>query len=595
VLSVLTEKPIRIERLFETTQRNKQAIWAVKLYKNGETVEVVMDDYIPCLDGAPCFSKANGNELWVIILEKAWAKLHGSYERIEAGFAHEVMRDLTGGPSYDMEVDEEGLFDKLLAYDKKDYMMAASAGSTEASAEALEELGLVAQHSYGLLAARTITDGNGEKVELVQLRNPWGDFEWKGDWGDTSDCWTPALKKEVGLDENADDGAFWMSFKDFSYYFSRVQVCKDNDGYNYSCLKGGHKTGSFALMRLILEDDGEACISVAQKDARCFLRGTDYEYSYCRVIVMKIDTEKTDVDEDGDNLEVDYMAGGAGDDRETHLEFPNLQKGEYYVYVELDWHANTTETSFCVTCYGAAESTFTRDEKALYTKEMVLQNAFRSKAFQELPGVTKTTMADKGAPLVKKYKCFGDESYGFIIIQNDEPAAQYKEKVNFTSFKGLEFVAPESGSAYEVLVPPKGNKTIVIKCDPEGYAMATSSSSSVILGDGALEAQCLAEGKKAPRPDPDTGEQMAIDQYSLRHGGGMAYLYVNKTTEHTLEEELEFVLAGLEIEGKPGETTVELKVGPGQTKLLKLVATSPTQKVSCGVSYAILKPGDESD
>jgi hypothetical protein len=85
-------------------------------------------------------------------------------------------------------------------------------------------------------------------------------------------------------------------------------------------------------------------------------------------------------------------------------------------------------------------------------------------------------MADKGAPLVKKYKCFGDEGYGFIIIQNDEPEAQYKEKVNFTSFKGLEFVAPESGSAYEVLVPPKGNKTIVIKCDPEGYAMATSST-----------------------------------------------------------------------------------------------------------------------
>jgi len=103
-----------------------------------------MDNYIPCSDGEPCFSKANGNELWVIILEKAWAKLHGSYERIEAGFAHEVMRDLTGAPSYDIDADEEGLFDRLLKYDKKNYMMAASAGTSEASAEVLEELGLVA-------------------------------------------------------------------------------------------------------------------------------------------------------------------------------------------------------------------------------------------------------------------------------------------------------------------------------------------------------------------------------------------------------------------------------------------------------------------
>ena len=84
------------------------------IIKNGESVEVVMDNYIPCLDGAPCFSKANGNELWVIILEKAWAKLHSSYERIEAGFAHEVMRDLTGGPSYDLDVDEEGLYENEL-------------------------------------------------------------------------------------------------------------------------------------------------------------------------------------------------------------------------------------------------------------------------------------------------------------------------------------------------------------------------------------------------------------------------------------------------------------------------------------------------
>lgn len=134
------------------------------MYKNGELTEVVMDDYVPCLDGAPCFSKANGNELWVIILEKAWAKLHGSYERIEAGHAHEVMRDLTGAPSYDVDVDDEGLFEQLLAYDKKNYMMAASAGSTEASAEALEELGLVAQHSYGLLAARVIKDQFGDEV-----------------------------------------------------------------------------------------------------------------------------------------------------------------------------------------------------------------------------------------------------------------------------------------------------------------------------------------------------------------------------------------------------------------------------------------------
>ena len=127
-----------------------------------------MDNFIPCNeDGEPCFSKAHGNELWVLILEKAWAKVHGSYERIEAGFAHEVMRDMTGAPSFDFDCDDEGLFEKLMEYDKRNYIMAASAGSTEASAEMLEELGLVPQHSYGMLAAKVVIDQFGDQVKLV--------------------------------------------------------------------------------------------------------------------------------------------------------------------------------------------------------------------------------------------------------------------------------------------------------------------------------------------------------------------------------------------------------------------------------------------
>ena len=87
---------------------------------------------------------------------------------------------------------------------------------------------------------------------------------------------------------------------------------------------------------------------------------------------MKIDIDKTDVDEDGDNLEVDYIKGDQSWDRDTHLECPMLKKGEYYVYVELDWNKNTEDTKFCATCYGASNSAFVRDEKALFTKEMVL-------------------------------------------------------------------------------------------------------------------------------------------------------------------------------------------------------------------------------
>ena len=42
------------------------------------------------------------------------------------------------------------------------------------------------------------------------------------------------------------------------------------------------------------------------------------------------------------------------------------------------------------------------------------------------------------------------------------------------------------------------------------------------------------------------------------------FLYVNNTRKMTLEEEITFTtLEGLEIEGKPGQNSMEIEVGPG--------------------------------
>lgn len=64
-------------------------------------------------------------------------------------------------------------------------------------------------------------------------------------------------------------------------------------------------------------------------------------------------------------------------------------------------------------------------------------------------------------------------------------------------------------------------------------------------------------------------------------------MYVNNTQKETLEEEIEFQLQGLEIEGKPGVTTLEFTLGPGQEKFIKLKQISTPWKIGSAIAYGI--------
>lgn len=79
-LSSLAERPPLVENLFVTRSYSPEGVYRVRFCKNGEWVNVTVDDWFPCFPGSgPIYSRARGNELWVLLLEKAYAKLHGNY------------------------------------------------------------------------------------------------------------------------------------------------------------------------------------------------------------------------------------------------------------------------------------------------------------------------------------------------------------------------------------------------------------------------------------------------------------------------------------------------------------------------------------
>ena len=78
----MAEHPERVKACFLTQSINNAGCYAVRLYINGEPETVVVDDHFPhfLVNKNWAFSRAdNDNEIWVLLLEKAWAKVFGSY------------------------------------------------------------------------------------------------------------------------------------------------------------------------------------------------------------------------------------------------------------------------------------------------------------------------------------------------------------------------------------------------------------------------------------------------------------------------------------------------------------------------------------
>jgi len=244
------------------TRLSSSGRYIVRLYHpgKGSFVRVTIDDYVPVAGASPCFTGVSSSgEIWVALVEKAFAKFCGSYAHTEWGFNAWGLHYLCGGfgascwqrhgPSrWRRSVtewnggsqtviarssgegfscqgdwrDEEEVWAMLRMSMERCYPVACAVEQGMS-----EVVGLPTDRMYSVIAAREVPVKGGGKLRMLFLRNPFGVGEHVGRWSDGDSAWklNPGVLEALHH-KPSEDGNFWMSFNDFINYFASIDIVR---------------------------------------------------------------------------------------------------------------------------------------------------------------------------------------------------------------------------------------------------------------------------------------------------------------------------------------------------------------------------------
>mmetsp|Transcript_13996 Transcript_13996/g.27982 ORF Transcript_13996/g.27982 Transcript_13996/m.27982 type:complete len:790 (+) Transcript_13996:92-2461(+) len=206
---------------------------------------VVMDDFLPAVDkggGSWQFFGTNAsgvgrNVMWLPLLEKAFAKMQGSYPEMVGSFntpgPHCCSQHLLG-PTEEQKYriidftrlsknEKRPVVEELITLIEKGRAV-VSLGSHESDEFINERTGLVDFHAYGIVSVHR--EPGKFSGAFMRACNTWGTGtggRWKGDWSNQSGLWEkhPDVASALGFDQEGpvDDGTFFIQEKDIPNAF----------------------------------------------------------------------------------------------------------------------------------------------------------------------------------------------------------------------------------------------------------------------------------------------------------------------------------------------------------------------------------------
>lgn len=461
-LSLLCERPGLITRLFDLDISNNFGMYVVWLNINGIWEQIILDDKLPVYMGKGSqFSQAfahsiEGPQIWPSLLEKAYAKAYGSYNRIATGNIFSALKDLTGAPYVKFkDVDKASeselsiIFQYLEEAQSKDFISFASIPSTGQHDEEVGN-GLITGHTYSIIGVgefECIDDLTRQvrNERLVQIRNPWNNTPWRGEWDNNSPKWR--LSRDKGFVHTQGNNSFWMTLKEFTYYFDSIGVLmiRPDDKHNAIQLNPESTTA----IRFKIATPGEYTFSVDQKDQKSYSSVDDNSRGifdcYVRITICKLHKDGTTTFK-GHKIQLNQ-----------HVFINNkFDEGEYLAMIEPYYYSRPS--SYVLSSYGPEVvnmELWDANKKILNLIEYStwLSFAHLEQAQTEFKKFGKHDLAT--SPNLKIYR-----------IRNNSHVNQLLSVRPQSALEAFETITSENGAAQFLTIEPESYGLIIEKKNP---------------------------------------------------------------------------------------------------------------------------------
>jgi len=214
-LRLLACRPEQLTTLLVSDKNASQGLYTFKFYKAGQWRYVHIDDRIPCRhSGKVNFARnEDPNETFIMLLEKAYAKLHGCYEALVHGILERTIMELTPAAdcrcrrnelNQDLDTIVDNTWDILEDGLKRKRLIGCGKWVPDPYCERLaDRQGITVGHMYQVLSVDTVTafpteDLDALTIGVVCVRNlQKGEGFFNGKWSIGHQNWT--MYREIGI------------------------------------------------------------------------------------------------------------------------------------------------------------------------------------------------------------------------------------------------------------------------------------------------------------------------------------------------------------------------------------------------------------